>query len=150
MIIVSACLCGINCKYSGGNNLDNKILKMFKEGKAIPVCPEQLGGLTTPRPPQEIVSGSGEDVLLNKAKVISIDGNNHTDEFIKGAEEVLSIAKKCNADLAVLKADSPSCGTGEIYDGTFSGAKVKGYGVTAALLKQNGIKVINEHEIKEV
>lgn len=148
MIIVSACLCGINCKYSGGNNLDEKVLKMFKEGKAIPVCPEQLGGLTTPRLPQEIVSGSGEDVLVNKAKVISIDGINRTNEYIKGAQEVLKIAKSCNADLAILKADSPSCGTYEIYDGTFSGRKINGSGVTAALLKQNGIKVISENEIK--
>ncbi len=111
MIIVSACLCGINCKYDGGNNLDARVLKLLKEGKAIPVCPEQLGGLETPRDPHEIVNGNGLDVLGGKARVHWIRQNNDvTSKFIKGAYETLKIAEAVGANIAILKARSPSCG----------------------------------------
>lgn len=146
MIIVSACLCGINSKYNGGNNLDEKILNLLKEGKAIPVCPEQLGGLTTPRPAHEISKGIGADVLDGKCKVKGIDGQDSTEEFIKGAYETLNIAKACNAKVAILKAKSPSCGYGKIYDGTFTGTKIDGNGVTGELLKRNGIKIYTEED----
>lgn len=146
MIIVSACLCGINSKYNGGNNLDEKILNLLKEGKAIPVCPEQLGGLTTPRPAHEISKGIGADVLDGKCKVKGIDGQDSTEEFIRGAYETLNIAKACNAKVAILKAKSPSCGYGKIYDGTFTGTKIDGNGVTGELLKRNGIKIYTEED----
>jgi len=141
MILVSACLCGINCKYNGGSNLNEDILKLLAEGKAIPVCPEQLGGLTTPRSTKEIEGGTGADVLDGTARVRGSDGKDTTDSFIRGAREVLSIAKKANVNEAFLKARSPSCGAGHIYDGTFSGKVIEGNGVTAELLKRNGIKV---------
>ncbi|WP_102400016.1 DUF523 domain-containing protein [Haloimpatiens massiliensis] len=148
MIIVSACLCGINCKYSGGNNLSQKVLKLVKEGKAIPVCPEQLGGLATPRVPHEIEGGTGKEVLEGRAKLINEKGGDSTEEFIKGAYETLKIAKAVGAKKAILKAKSPSCGCGTIYDGTFTGNKIKGNGVTAELLLKNGIEVTTEEVIE--
>lgn len=147
MIVISACLCGVNCKYNGGNNFNDKVSKLLKEGKGILVCPEQMGGLTTPRTPCEIVGGHGEDVLNGKAKVISKDGVDCTREFLKGAYEALKIAKDVNATKAIFKAKSPSCGCGKIYDGNFSGNKIDGNGVTAALFLKNGIEVVTEEEL---
>ena len=149
MIIVSACLCGINCKYDGGNNLDERVLKLLKEGKAIPVCPEQLGGQQTPRAPHEILNGNGSDVLMGKARILGPkdDDDDVTSEFIKGAYETLKIAEAVGASIAILKARSPSCGVLEIYDGTFSGTKRKGNGVTAELLLSKGIKVFTEENL---
>ncbi|WP_251860938.1 DUF523 domain-containing protein [Clostridium sp. Marseille-Q2269] len=146
MILISACLCGVNCKYSGGNNMNEKVLKLFKEGKAVLVCPEQLGGQQTPRPAHEINNATGADVLNGKAKVIGPDGEDSTKEFLKGAYETLKIAKECDAKVAILKARSPSCGFGTIYDGTFLGNKKSGNGVTAELLNRNGIKVYTEDD----
>lgn len=147
MIIVSACLCGINCKYSGGNNINEKVMELFKSGKAIPLCPEQLGGLSTPRPPHEISQGSGKDVLDGIAKVFDKNGNDNSKAFIKGAEETLRAALNCGAQLAVLKSKSPSCGLGMIYDGTFTGTLKEGNGVTCEVLIRNGIKVFTEEDI---
>lgn len=150
MIIVSACLCGINTRYDGKSSFNDKVAKLLKEGKAVLVCPEQLGGLSTPRPPHEIQNGTGADVLDGKAKVLGNDGKDSSSEFIKGAEEVLKIAKEIEAKTAILKAKSPSCGFGKIYDGTFSGAKRDGNGITAELLKRNGIKVYTEEDIENI
>jgi uncharacterized protein YbbK (DUF523 family) len=147
VIIISACLCGVNCKYDGGNNINEKISKLFKEGKAVLVCPEQLGGQSTPRGAHEICEGTGEDVLDGNAKVLDESGDDGTAEFIKGAYETLNIAKSCKAEYAILKARSPSCGRGIIYDGSFTGSKTAGNGVTAELLIRNGIKVITEEEV---
>jgi len=141
MYIVSACLVGVNCKYSGGHNLDPRIKKLVEEGKAIPVCPEQLGGLATPRPPAEIKDGDGSSVLKGEARVINADGRDVTETFIKGARETLKLAQLVKADKAILKAKSPSCGCGVIYDGTFTGKLIKGNGVAAQLLLDNGIAV---------
>lgn len=140
MIIISACLAGVNCKYNGGNNLSKDIIEIMKEGKGVLVCPEQLGGLTTPRVPCEIVDNI--DV-----KVINKFNEDKTLEFIKGAEETLRIAKTVNAKIAILKSKSPSCGCGLIYDGTFSGNITEGNGITTEYLIKNGIKVYNENNI---
>ena len=148
MLIVSACLAGINCKYNGKNNLDMEIEKLVREGEAIPVCPEQLGGCPTPRPTAEISGGTGAEVLDGKARVVRNNGDDATEEFVRGAEEVLRIAKLSGAKKAVLKSKSPSCGCGIIYDGTFSGKTVEGNGVTAELLLRNGIEVVTEEENK--
>ncbi|MGH4125372.1 MAG: DUF523 domain-containing protein [Clostridium sp.] len=150
MIIVSACLCGINCKYNGGNNLDARVLKLMQEGKAIPVCPEQLGGMQTPRAPSEIVNGNGCDVLMGKARILGSEDDDVTAEFIKGAYETLKIAVEASASIAILKAGSPSCGVSQIYDGTFSRTKRSGNGVTAELLLSEGIKIYTEENLDEV
>ena len=137
MIVISACLAGINCKYDGDNNINKKIVELLAQGKAIAVCPEQLGGLSTPRVPAEIVNG----------KVINKNGLNVTENFIKGANETLRIAQIVGCKKAILKENSPSCGLHNVYDGTFSGVKIRGVGVTAKLLIDNGIEVLNENEI---
>jgi uncharacterized protein YbbK (DUF523 family) len=145
MIVVSACLLGVNCKYSGGNNLSDNALNLGRH--IVPVCPEQLGGLSTPRPPAEIVGGDGHDVLAGKAKVLTSTGKDVTKCFIDGAEATALLAEITGAQTAVLKANSPSCGVNHIYDGTFSHCKRSGDGVTAALLKQRGLKIITEEEL---
>ena len=150
MIVVSACLCGVNCKYDGGNNLNSELFEQFKKGKVMPVCPEQLGGLCTPRMPSEIIGGTAKQILEGKdgAKVVRCDGKDITDEFLRGAYETLKIAKSIQATRAILKASSPSCGAGNIYDGSFSGKKISGNGITAELLMKNGIKVYTEDNFK--
>ncbi len=146
MYIVSACLAGVNCKYSGGNNFDPRIRELVSQGKAVLVCPEQLGGCSTPRPAAELDGVTGADVLDGKGRVKRITGDFVTEEFIKGAAEVLEIAKITGAEKAILKAKSPSCGCGLVYDGSFSGKLVEGNGITAELLIRNGIDVITENE----
>lgn len=146
MIIVSACLCGMDTKYDGGNNLNEKVLKLMRENKAIPVCPEQLGGLSTPRPPHEICGGTGAEVLDGKARVLTKEDKDGTEQFLKGAYETLKIAQSYGAKVAVLKAKSPSCGRGKIYDGSFSRSKIDGNGVTAEILERNGIRVYTEED----
>ena len=139
MIIVSACLLGENCKYSGGNNKSENVIKYLEDKEYILVCPEQLGGLSTPRNPSEIITygnKDGNDVLSGCTKVLSNKGIDVTKNFIQGAEETLKIAKEHNAKTAILKAGSPSCGYKKIYDGTFLGNKIQGMGVTAAILNK--------------
>ncbi|HHW30232.1 MAG TPA: DUF523 domain-containing protein [Clostridiaceae bacterium] len=143
-VLVSACLAGVNCKYNGGNNLRKDIQGIVSQGKAILVCPEQLGGCPTPRPPAEIQGGTGADVLDGKCKVINRNGEDVTYYFINGAEETLKIAKMAGIKRAILKSRSPSCGYGQIYDGSFSGKVKEGNGVTAELLLRNGIMLENE------
>ncbi|WP_425449168.1 DUF523 domain-containing protein [Dethiothermospora halolimnae] len=146
MYIVSACLAGISCRYDGKHNLNKDILNLLKEGKAILVCPEQLGGLSTPRVPCEIKKDSEGNI-----KVINKEGKDVTENFIKGAKETLKIAKDVDATIAILKSRSPSCGYKEIYDGTFSGKRIKGNGITGELLSKEGIKIYNEDNIpKEI
>ena len=137
--LISACLLGINCKYSGGNNLlpEEKLQKIMDEYELIPVCPEVYGGLPAPRMPSERVGD----------KVVSKDGKDVTAEYKKGAEAALKLAETFGAELAILKENSPSCGSGKIYDGSFSGTLIDGYGVTAEKLKTNGIIIIGESKI---
>ena len=141
MILVSACLCGVHCRYDGKAKPDQEIIALLRAGEAIPVCPEQLGGLPVPRPPAEIIGGDGEAVLNGSARVCNNLGQNVTEAFVMGAEETLLIARLSGAEKAILKANSPSCGAGVIYDGTFSGSTRAGDGVASALLKKNGIEV---------
>jgi len=145
--LVSACLLGINCRWDGKNNLNKKILRFCRKETYLPICPEILGGLSIPRVPCEIVKGEGKDVLGRKAKVFGENGKDYTKYFIKGAKEVLKIAKIFKIKEAILKEKSPSCGKGKIHNGTFSGKLKKGDGVLVALLKKNKIKVKIENEI---
>lgn len=140
MIVVSSCLCGINCKYSGENNLNENALKLVNQGKAVPICPEQLGGLKTPRNPAEIVEKNGEIKVMTEA------GTDVTNEFLLGAKRSLEIAKVLGAKKAILQRRSPSCGFGKIYDGTFSGKLIPGNGLTVRLFLENGIEVISDEE----
>ncbi len=146
-ILVSACLLGIDCKYSGGNNCNSRVVKYLEGKQWIPICPEQLGGLTTPRTPAEIDLGDGNLVLEGKARVMTKDGRDVTQAFIKGAEESLKLAQLSEADTAILKARSPSCGHGQIYDGSFQRQPKPGSGVTAALLQKHGLKLLTEVDL---
>lgn len=144
MIIVSACLAGVHCKYNGGTNLNPALLTYLQEQHWVPVCPEQLGGLTTPRSPAEIQAGNGEMVLQGEARVKTADGRDVTGAFVLGAEETLRIVQLVGATEAILKEGSPSCGSCRIYDGTFGGQRIAGMGVTAALLQKHGVTVRSE------
>jgi len=137
MIIVSACLAGLHCRYDGGEKSNDEVIRLVAEGKAIPVCPEQLGGLTTPRLPCEIVNG----------RVMRKDGVDVTAELERGARDCLALAQLTGATSAILKAKSPSCGAGQIYDGTFSGKVIPGDGVFAALCRQEGISLRTEEDL---
>lgn len=136
-IIVSACLLGEPCRYDGKSYPSQEVIDYIKDKQVYPVCPEVLGGLSTPRSSCEIICG----------EVISKQGTNCTLQYMKGANEVLTLAKINNIDIAILKSKSPSCGYGEIYDGSFSSKLVKGNGICAEMLVNNGIKVINSDEI---
>jgi len=138
MRLCSACLLGIACRYDGLSKPNEKALALAKAETLIPVCPEQLGGMPTPRPGSEITRFGA---------VVHESGKDVTKEFSKGALETLKIAKLYGIKEAILKQRSPSCGSGQVYDGSFSKRLVKGDGITAALLKKNGIKVISEEDI---
>jgi uncharacterized protein YbbK (DUF523 family) len=148
-VIVSACLLGINCKYDGENNFSQKVLDYLNENfdQIIPVCPEQLGGLPTPRPACEIFHANGKAVLENQARVLCKTGEDVTENFIKGAQETLKIAKMFNCQHAVLKERSPSCGSNFIYDGEFCSNKKEDKGVTGQILSANGIRIESELDI---
>lgn len=144
MYIISACLLGKDCRYNGGNNYSEKANEFLRGKSYIAVCPEVAGGFPVPRPPVELREGGA----------YRPDGEDVTAGFIAGAEavlaEALAEAKRTGQEieLAILKANSPSCGAGRVYDGTFSGRKTAGDGMLTRLLKQNGIKVITEEDIK--
>ena len=132
MILVSACLAGFPCRYDGKAKACETIVELVKAGEAIPVCPEQLGGLPTPRPPCEIKAG----------RVVDTQGVDRTEAYGRGAQAVLALARTYGATQALLQKRGPSCGSGWIYDGTFSKKLVQGDGITARLLAENGIQVI--------
>lgn len=150
MIVISSCLAGLATRYDGKDNFKEEIASLLRQGRAVLACPEQLGGLSTPRPPAEIVGGNGADVLDGRARVQTVEGLDVTEEFIKGAEQTLKTAEAVGATYAVLKESSPSCGGRMIYDGTFSKRKQPGYGVTAALLRRHGIEVYSEDNLHEL
>ena len=143
-IIVSACLTGVRCRYDGGHRLDEKVLMLSMEDEHVPLCPEQMGGLTTPRRPSEIIGGDGDDVLEGRARVVDAEGKDVTAQFIKGAMEGLAIAKRIDVKKAIMKEKSPSCGVHRIYR---NGILVSGKGVLTALLLREGIGVVSNEEI---
>ena len=135
-ILVSACLLGVDCKYNGGNNYNEKVMEYLKDKEIIPICPEIMGGLPTPRVASEIKDD----------KVITKDGKDVTANFLKGAEETLKLAKLLGVKKALLKAKSPSCGYKKIYDGTFSDTLIDGNGITAELLIKEGFTILTEKD----
>lgn len=137
--LISACLVGKKCNYKGKSNVVKKLKEIYKKGDAILVCPEILGGLKTPREAAEIIECDGKTVKL-------FSGKDVTEAFVIGAGKALRIAKENRIETAILKARSPSCGCGKIYDGTFSKNLVDGDGIASSLLKLNGIKVISEED----
>ena len=139
-IMVSACLTGENCKYNGGNNRNERVLQLMKENKVIAVCPEQMGGLPTPRVPSEIREGV----------VTAKDGRIVDEQFRAGAAKCLEIAKREKPDLIVLQSRSPSCGVNQRYDGTFTGTITDGAGVTAQLLMENGFRCMDVEDLVQV
>lgn len=144
MYVVSACLCGFPCRYDGTPSCSDKVDYLLKSGHAVPVCPEVLGGLPVPRDPCEIAGGGGNQVLAGTTRVINIKGRDVTGAYVDGAWKALYIALQTGCNRAILKARSPACGRGRIYDGTFTGTIVTGDGVLAALLKEHDIAVYTE------
>ncbi len=136
-ILVSACLLGRNCKYNGGNNRNEKVIQFLEGKEIIPVCPEVAAGMPVPRLPVEIRDG----------RIISIEGKDLDDAYRKGIKRTLAPLDLEDIDLAILKAKSPTCGVHEIYDGTFSGKKIKGQGLLAAALMEEGVYVIDENDL---
>lgn len=139
-ILVSACLLSAACKYSGSDNFCPKVAALVKDYHLVPVCPEQLGGLPTPRTPAERQGN----------RVITKDGQDVTAAYHRGAQEAWKLAKLFGCDTAILKARSPSCGAQGIYDGTFTGTVIPGSGVTAELLRDAGIRVLTEDELEQL
>lgn len=143
-VLVSACLLGMPVRYDGQSCASGEgIRRKWPHARLVAVCPEQLGGLSTPRTPTEIDHADGEAVLCGRARVVDAAGGDHTAAFVAGAEQVLTLARQHQARRAVLKNKSPSCGYGCIYDGSFSGKLITGNGVTTALLLQHGVRVIS-------
>lgn len=140
MIIVSACLAGVECRYNGQAFPVPAIVEMVKRGQAIPICPELLGNLPIPRP-------SGE---RREGRIYSRDGEDVTTEYECGAKIALSLVKLVNADKVILKSKSPTCGCGQIYDGTFSGKLIPGDGIFAELVKENNIAVFTENQLDKL
>jgi uncharacterized protein YbbK (DUF523 family) len=146
-ILVSACLAGRACAYDGSARPDPVILELVRQGRAVLVCPEEEGGLGTPRPAAELVETSGEQVLDGYGRVLTDDGRDVTAEYLEGAKIALRRAAATGCEAAILKARSPACGCGAIYDGTFSKTTRKGDGVTAAALKRAGVEIWTDEEL---
>ena len=138
-IAVSSCLLGVNCKYNGKSNCNDDIIKLKEKYELVPICPEVLGGLPTPRVPAEIINN----------KVINQEGIDVTSNYNEGAKKALKILQENNIKIAILKAKSPSCGKDQIYDGTFSHTLTQGNGVTTNLFLENDIVVLNENNFKQ-
>lgn len=149
VLLVSACLLGRACRYNAKACYHREVARLCRQPGllCLPVCPEFLGGLPTPRPPAEISGGSGREVLSGRARVITADGRDVSPGYIRGAKRTLNLAKEAGAIAALLKARSPSCGKDYVYDGTFRGALRPGPGVTAAVLLEHGLPVFTEEEL---
>jgi uncharacterized protein YbbK (DUF523 family) len=142
--ICSACLLGVECRYDGTSKPDSGMIRLFEKGRILQVCPEMLGGMGCPRDPCEITGGSGADVLEGSARVIDSSGKDVTKRMIAGAQQTLEICNANHVKKAYLTEKSPSCGVSNIHDGNFKGVLVAGEGVTAALLRKNGFKIIGK------
>jgi uncharacterized protein YbbK (DUF523 family) len=150
LLLVSSCLAGQEVRYNGTHCLHEKIRQLIDQKKAVSICPELLGGFPVPREPAEITGGDGEDVLDGRARVIEKSGRDVTELYITGAYAALKKAEELQVSTVVLKEFSPSCGSSVIYNGEFTGGKVAGDGVTSALLKRNGIRVVSDKELEEL
>lgn len=150
-VLVSACLMGEHVRYNGiAKNFESHVLKYWcRKGQVVTICPEVAGGLSVPRPRSEIYGGDGSQVMKGHQKVVNINGQDVTTYFLDGAKKALELAGSLGIRLAILKEGSPSCGSGYIYDGSFSNIKIPGKGIAAALLEENGIRVFSELEIAE-
>ena len=138
-ILVSACLLGRNCKYSGGNNRNEAVIRYLQDKEYIPVCPEVEAGMPVPRPPVEIREG----------RVVSIEGKDLDAVYRRGVAKVMQVLAQEDIGLAILKAKSPTCGVHEIYDGTFTGKKIPGQGLLAKALQEAGIPILDENDIEK-
>lgn len=150
-VLISACLVGEKVRYNGDSSAaSSELLKRWqREGRLVPFCPEVAGGLPVPRPPAEIIDGDGREVLAGKKRVITINGQDVTEAYLAGAYRTLETARAEGVVLAIMKADSPACGSGRIHSGKFDGQMKAGDGVAVALLKQNGIPVFTEMQLAE-
>jgi len=148
-ILISACLLGEKVRYDGGDCFlaDARLTQWQAEGRLLPICPEMAGGLTTPRTPAEIEGGEAMAVLVRAGRVVNRDGVDVTDQFLRGAQMALALAGEQQIAFAILKEGSPSCGVQRINDGSFSGRKIDGMGVTATLLSGNDIPVFSEEQL---
>jgi len=148
-VLLSACLAGVECTYKAEGKTRRWAVDLVAQGRGVPVCPEVAGGLPVPRPEAEIRGGEGRDVLHGGARVVDVNGRDVTDAYLKGARIALTAARRTGARIAVLKARSPACGCGAIYDGTFGGVLRDGDGVAAAALKGEGVTVVSDEEVSE-
>lgn len=148
-VLISACLAGVPCTHEGEAKTRAWAIRLVAEGRAIPVCPEVAGGLPIPRPEAEIQGGDGGDVLDGRARVVNVEGEDVTGSYRAGARRAVEAARASGAPLAVLKARSPSCGCGRIYDGSFTGAQRAGDGVAAAALEREGLEVVSDEDVAQ-
>ncbi len=149
-ILISACLVGEKTRYDGKviPVKNQHLISLMEIGRLIPFCPETAGGLPVPRPPAEISDGTGLTVLQSRSRIINRNGEDVTDAFITGAKKAVEVSRHHKIRVAILKNGSPSCGSTHIYDGSFTGTKIQGNGVTTDLLIQNNIRVFTEHDIE--
>ena len=147
-VLISACLAGVACTHAAEAKTREWALELIAEGRGVTVCPEVAGGLPIPRAEAEIIGGGGADVLDGTARVRTVEGDDVTSQYVRGAEAAVAAAKRSGAALAVLKARSPSCGCGAIYDGSFSGRLIDGKGVSAVALERAGVDVISDEDVE--
>ena len=148
-MLMSPCLIGIRTRWNEDCDEIEELISLVKSGQAVFLCPEQLGGLTTPRAPSEIERGkTAKEVFRGEAKVLARTGKDVTEQFVVGARRTLEFCQRMGVEVAILKSNSPSCGSIQTYDGSFAGTKIAGKGTTAELLEQNGIKVYNEKNFR--
>ena len=147
MILVSACLLGECCKYSGGHNRSQAVIDYLQGHEYLTICPEVFGGLPTPRPPAEIVGGTAKDIIDGRAQIYNNQGQDVTASFLADAFKVAKMASEYQAKAAILQDRSPSCGVNKVYDGSFTGCLKPGMGVTALLLQDLGLKLFVEEDL---